>query len=146
MRKLFRFKYEPCEGTCYAWCDYLPAQLNMLSEQERKDIIDLMVRAHNNLCDNPDFSFGIDMDDEMNMFVSHFRTPEKTNVYLHKTFNSCVKEICLIVLNEKIPQTKGQCNYGDNGSENLGKEILRACQDEIYREEHHKNCPCNNVA
>lgn len=146
MRKLFRFKYEPCEGTCYAWCDHLPYQLNMMSELDRKKTIDLMVKSHNNLCDNPDFSFGIDMDDKTGIFVAHFRTPDKTNLYAHQTFEEAVREVCNVVLNTEIPTIKGACTYGDNGAEDLGKEILRACIDEVYRKEHHDSCPCHSVA
>lgn len=146
MRKLFRFKYEPCEGGCYAWCDHLPTELNKSTEKERKEIIAMMVKAHDNLCDNPDYSFGIDLDDKSGMFVAHFRTPEKTNLYAHPTFASCVKEICSVVLDAKIPVVNGACTYGDNGAEDLGNEILRACIDEVYRNEHHQSCPCHSVA
>ena len=146
MRKLFRFKYEPCAGTCYAWCDHLPNELNKSTEEQRKALIEMMVKAHNSLCDNPDYSFGIDMDEKIGVFVGHFRTPEKTNVYAHVTFADCVTEICSVVLSEKIPVIKGACTYGDNGAEDLGKEILRACIDEVYREKHHQACPCHNVA
>ena len=104
-----------------------------------------MVKAHNNLCDNPDYSFGIDLDDKTGLLVAHFRTPEKTNLYSHTSFSDCVEEVCSVVLNENIPQNTGACTYGNHGTEDLGTEILRACVDEVYREEHHKQCPCHNA-
>ena len=81
MRKLFRFKYEPCNGDCYAWCDHLPNELMKVSEEERQTIVGLMVEAHNKLCDNPEYSFGVDLDEGTRIFVAHFRTPEATEVF-----------------------------------------------------------------
>jgi len=146
MRKLFRFKYEPCKGDCYAWCDSLPEELNKLSEEKRKLIVTMMVDAHNKLCDNPDYSFGIDRDDARGMFVAHFRTPASTETFLHGWFSESVQAVCELVLNTEIPQIAGACSYGEHGAEDLGKEILRACTDLVYRKEHHDNCPCTKTA
>lgn len=146
MRKLFRFKYEPCKGDCYAWCDSLPEELNKLSDVERKSVVQMMVGAHAKLCDNPEYSFGIDRDDVRGMFVAHFRTPAATDTFLHSTFADSVRAISTVVLAADIPQVSGACSYGDHGSEDLGREILRACTDLVYREEHHANCPCTKVA
>lgn len=145
MRKLFRFKYEPCQGTCYAWCDALPEELNKLNEADKRLIVELMVSAHNKLCDNPEYSFGIDRQDKSGMFVSHFRTPERTDTFLDSSFFSSVQQICSVVLNTDIPQINGQCTFGDHGSEDLGRDILRACSDIVYREQHHTNCPCSKI-
>lgn len=35
MRKIFRFKYEPCNNMCYAWCDKLPSLLRDMDLNER---------------------------------------------------------------------------------------------------------------
>lgn len=145
MRKLFRFKYEPCNGTCYAWCDALPEELNKLTDEDRRLLVFSLVQAHNKLCDNPDFSFGIDRDDNTGMFVAHYRTPEKTDTFLHPSFAESVRVICEVVLLANIPPIAGACNFGDHGSEDLGREILRACTDLVYREEHHQSCPCVKV-
>lgn len=145
MRKLFRFKYEPCNGTCYAYCDILVEELTKLEEVWRKFLVFNMVQAHAKLCDNPDYSFGVDMDENTGMFAAHFRTPEKTDLYLNPNFSDCVNEVCKAVMNAEIPQVAGQCNYGDHGSEDLGKEILRLCEDTVYREERHQNCACKKA-
>lgn len=142
MRKLFRFKYEPCNGTCYAWCDALPEELNKLTEERRKLIVELMVKAHESLCDNEEYSFGIDRQDESGMFVSHFRLPDRTDTYLNSNFEECVTNICNTVLSTPIPQKVGACTFGSNGAEDLGSEILRACIDIAFRKKHHDSCPC----
>lgn len=144
MRKLFRFKYEPCNGMCYAWCATLSEELMKLDEQDRQDTVDVMVKAHAHLCDNPNYSFGVDLSEKTRTFVAHFRTPEATDTFCSDEFRDCVKQVCEVVLNADIPKVSGDCVYGDNGAENLGEEILRACTDLAYREEHHKNCPCHN--
>lgn len=147
MRKLFRFKYEPCNGTCYAWCDVLPGELNKMPDEERKETVRMMVDAHSRLCDNPDYSFGVDMDSVRGLFVGHFRTPGSTELFSADSFGECVTKVCGKVLSTEIPVINGACTYGDHGSEDLGTEILRACTDEVYRKAHHDACPCHsNVA
>jgi len=146
MRKMFRFKYEPCKGDCYAWCDSLPEELNKLDEETRKHTVIMMVEAHNRLCDNPDYSFGIDRQDTTGMFVAHFRTPAATDTLLHNNFADSVKAVCQMVMETDIPQIAGACSYGENGAEDLGKEILRACTDLSFRKEHHDSCPCHKTA
>lgn len=146
MRKLFRFKYEPCNGTCYAWCDHLPQELNKMPDEECLTTVAIMVEAHNRLCDNPEYSFGVDMDDNTGMFVAHFRTPASTDTFLGNEFGSIVKEVCKMVMATYIPQVSGSCVYGDNGAESLGEEILKACKDVVFRKAHHDSCPCIKTA
>lgn len=144
MRKLFRFKYEPCNKTCYCYCSKLMTELRKLEQEDRQGLVASMVRAHNKLCDNPDYSFGVDMDDTDNVFVAHFRTPEKTDVFYNKHFAGCVMEVCNEVMKEKIPQLSGECRFGDNGSENLGKQILDFCEDVAYYKLLEEHCECKS--
>ena len=142
MRKLFRFEYEPCNGTCYHYCDILPGELRKLSEEARQELVKLMVRAHNSLCDNPNYSFGVDLDETNGLFVAHFRTPEKTDLNSSKSFSECVFEVCQKVLGTNIPKIDGSCVFGDNGAESLGEKILKECADEAFSKAEHKACPC----
>lgn len=102
-----------------------------------------MVQAHDRLCDNPEYSFGVDLDEQNHVFVAHFRTPTSTDTFSSRSFYEIVQQVTQRVMHTDIPQVDGACRFGDNGAENLGQEILRACNDAIYREEHHKNCPCS---
>ena len=142
MRKLFRFKYEPCNKTCYAYCQILPVELNKMPTQQRQDTVSLMVEAHAKLCDNPDYSFGVDLDEHRSIFAAHFRTPVSTETFVSTSFGDCVHQVCNKVLATDIPKVDGSCGYGDNGAEDLGAEILRCCVDEAFRESHHNGCPC----
>lgn len=142
MRKLFRFKYEPCSGQCYAWCEKLPFELRKLEVSERENLVKTMVEAHEKLCDNPDFSFGVDQDENLKVFVAHYRTPNRTELISGKTFKEVVSTVCAEVMNLDIPKVEGNCIYGDNGVENLGAEILKYCQDEHFHALKHRECVC----
>lgn len=142
MRKLFRFKYETCNGMCYAWCDKLTKELRRLDEITRQDLVKTMVQAHNHLCDNPAFSFGVDVDKKGTTFVAHFRTPDKTELFSSPNFKDCVYEVCQEVLKEEIPQVSGDCVFGDSGAEDLGREILKFCTDEGYKQLEERHCEC----
>lgn len=142
MRKLFRFKYEPCSGMCYAWCDKLIKELRKLEHTDRIQLVKLMVDAHNKLCDNPAYSFGVDTDRSGTVFVAHFRTPDKTDLYYSGNFEEVVKEVCSVVLKTNIPTLSGDCVFGDNGAEDLGHEILKYCQDEFFFTLEERHCEC----
>jgi hypothetical protein len=126
------------------WCDHLPQELNKMTEDDRKFLVQTMVQAHDRLCDNPDYSFGVDMDDKTHQFVAHFRTPAGTEVFLEGDFPGVVTEVCKMVMNTTIPKVAGSCTFGDNGAENLGQQILRACTDMDFRKAHHDACPCSH--
>jgi hypothetical protein len=142
MRKMFRFKYEPCNGTCYAWCDSLIRRLRELPDSERHLLVTTMVRAHNKLCDNPAYSFGVDVDDSIGVFVGHFRTPEKTDLYSGVDFAAVVNKVCETVLSTEIPTLSGVCVFGGNGAESLGHEILKYCTDLGFAELEETHCEC----
>lgn len=146
MRKLFRFKYEPCNRTCYAWCEVLPRELNRLPAVIRTKTINMMVEAHAKLCDNPDYSFGIDQDDRSGLFVGHFRSPAGVETVLHYSLAVTMRRVYRMVMAADIPKLSGDCTYGDTGSEDLGREILRACTDPEYLKAHHAACPCQLAA
>jgi hypothetical protein len=117
-----------------------------LTEEKRLKVVASMVEAHARLCDNPEYSFGIDLNEELNVFVAHFRTPKNTDTFVGPAFANVVAQITSAVLATDIPQSQGQCTFGDNGAEDLGREILKACQDEVYRKTHHDACPCHKEA
>ena len=142
MRKLFRFKYEPCNKTCYAWCQKLTTELRKLEPVYRENLVNNMVVAHNKLCDNPNYSFGLDVDENNDVFVSHFRTPNKTDLYSNKSFAAAIETVCEEVMKTDIPQIIGNCVFGDNGAEDLGKTILKYCTDAEYAKIKDTHCEC----
>lgn len=144
MRKLFRFKYEPCSGTCYHWCDNMIRRLRELTETDRQSLVQTMVKAHDKLCDNPAYSFGVDSDENLGLYVAHFRTPEKTDLFSGKNFRDVVLKVCEVVLATDIPTINGQCNFGGNGAEDLGREILKFCTDFGFAQLQERHCECKS--
>lgn len=142
LRKMFRFKYEPCNGTCYAWCDTLVQRLREIPDRE--DLVALMVKAHDRLCDNPEYSFGVDGNNAQTDFVAHFRTPERTDLYHGQDFAKVVESVCKAVLATEIPALVGACTYGASGAENLGQEILSYCTEDGYKRLQAEHCECKD--
>jgi hypothetical protein len=127
MKKLFRFKYEPCKGDCYYAEELFQESLRKLDSKQRKELIDLVVKAHDNLCDNPDYSFGLDFCLKTQTFIGHFQQPDRIDVFASKTFHECIIDLCQDVANANIPTNLGNCEYGVNGNENLAEIISRSC-------------------
>ena len=124
MQKLFRFKYEECNGTCFAHEDIFFAQLGAIHEVRRKVLVDLVVKAHDNLCDNPDYSFGLDYCDITDTFIGHFIQPGRIDVFSSYHLNTCITDMCETVVDADIPQIEGVCTFGDTGEGNLAEIIL----------------------
>ena len=127
MKKLFRFKYEKCNGTCYANQPIFFSEMSKINEQKRTDLVKTIVDAHDNLCDNPEYYFGLDMDETTGLFIGHFIQPDRTDIFSGETLEECILEMCENVINTDIPQIDGLCTFGDNGNENLADQILKAC-------------------
>lgn len=126
MKKLFRFKYEPCNGTCYAHEPIFFKELSGITNERREILVNIIVKAHDKLCDNPEYSFGIDLCEKSGIFIGHFRTPEKIDIYTGHTLEEACLDLCKAVIQTEIPILEGQCTFGDNGTENLAKQILAA--------------------
>lgn len=78
----------------------------------------------------------MDVDEDTNSFVAHFRTPEATDLFFSKEFKEVVgKKVT-------IPQVQGDCNFGGNGAEDLGREILKFCEDVAFAEIEASHCEC----
>ena len=97
---------------------------------DRHSTIDMMVKAHDKLCDNPDYSFGINtnMVQGKPVYAAYFRTPQSTNLFIADTFSEVVQQVCSDVMQADIPQVQGQCTFGQNGQENLAQEIINTCR------------------
>jgi len=126
MKKLFRFKYEPCNGTCYSYGDDFYYQLRNLSSKEKYELVELVVSAHDNLCDNPEYYFGLDKCEKTGLFIGHFIQPTRADIFTGTSLKECIEELCSYVIKTTIPKKSGICNFGNNGTENLAQQILEA--------------------
>ena len=127
MKKLFRFKYEPCNGTCYVWDDDFYEGLRHLGAESRITLVNLVTKAHDKLCDNPDFYFGLDKCEKTGLFIGHFRQPTRLDIFTGTTLVEAINEMCDFIIATEIPQLEGICEFGNNGTENLANQILSAC-------------------
>lgn len=126
MKKLFRFKYEPCNGGCYQYKDVFFMEMKKLSSTSKNEMVKLIVDAHDKLCDNPEYYFGLDMCEKTGLFIGHFVQPSRTDVFSGTTLEQCINDMCSYVISTDIPKLTGTCTFGDNGSENLAQKILDA--------------------
>lgn len=127
MKKLFRFKYEPCNGTCYAYQPIFLSEMKKVDSKSKVTLVSKIVEAHDNMCDNPDYFFGIDLCEKTGLFIGHFVQPDRTDIFSGPSLKECIEEMCESVIKAKIPQLVGECNFGNNGTENLAEVILQAC-------------------
>lgn len=127
MRKLFRFKYEPCNGTCYTGGDDFYECLRQIGFDSKAPLVTLIVNAHDKLCDNPNFYFGLDKCEKTGLFIGHFIQPTRTDLFTGATMLDAIQEMCEFILATEIPQLKGICEFGNSGTENLAYTILAAC-------------------
>jgi hypothetical protein len=124
MKKLFRFKYEGCNGTCYAWDSIFYEGLRKLKSDERQQLVAIVTQAHDKLCDNPNYYFGLDMCEKTGLFIGHFIRPTRTDLFTDSSLAGCITELTKAVIETDIPVLEGSCTYGRNGTENLAQQIL----------------------
>ncbi len=127
MKKLFRFKYELCNGTCYQYDDIFYSELKGLSLEARVSLVGVVTKAHDKLCDNPEYYFGLDKCEKTDLFVGHFRQPTRLDLFSSANLSDVINEMASFVINTDIPQLIGECKFGNNGDENLSEIILSAC-------------------
>ena len=127
MKKLFRFKYEPCNGTCYSHKPIFFSEMKKTDQSVREQLVNTIIQAHDKLCDNSDYYFGLDLCEESNVFIGHFVQPDRVDTFTGTTLERCVSKMCNAVIDTDIPVLEGACVFGDNGVENLAEQILKAC-------------------
>lgn len=124
MKKLFRFKYEKCNGSCYTGGDDFYAELKPLSPEKKLSLVSEVVAAHNRLCDNPSFSFGLDKCEKTGLFIAYFLQPNRTDLFTDLSLETCIRDLCEFVMDTNVPTLKGVCEFGSHGNENLAELIL----------------------
>lgn len=128
MKKVFRFQYEPCVGTCYQYKDIFQKELGKISKENLKSIVNKIVEAHDSTCDDPSQRFGVDYDENNQLFVGSFINGTKLDLFSDNSFELLINTLTSHVLKENKNKTyvSGQCTYGNNGNENLAEIILES--------------------
>jgi hypothetical protein len=73
MRKLFRMKYEPCSGRCYAPDEVIKLSNYNLSVVDAAILLERIIKIHEPACGNENLSYGMDYDEETKVFISSFQ-------------------------------------------------------------------------
>lgn len=63
MRKLFRMKYEPCTGRCYAYSDVMRIHTLGLDARGAAEFLRRLVAVHEPSCGNEHLQFRLDVDE-----------------------------------------------------------------------------------
>ena len=128
MKKLFRFQYEKCNGTCYTGGDDFYKELENQPKSVIRELVDKIVAAHDSTCDDPNQRFGIDYDEENKIFIGSFLNNMKLDIFSDKDFVRLVDTLMTHVLSENTNKVinRENCVFGLNGQENLAEVILNA--------------------
>ncbi|UVL81861.1 hypothetical protein LOY35_16665 [Pseudomonas sp. B21-028] len=94
MRKAFRMKYEPCLGTCYVKPDVV--DLSFLADDlvALREITKKMIKAHEPLCGNEGIAYGIDFDEENNLFIAFFLHFGKIELFSENKLLGVLHRLC----------------------------------------------------
>lgn len=125
MKKLIRFQYEPCNGTCYtAPDDDFFKELENLDEEILFKTIKNIVHAHDRICDKINMGFGIDYCVENKIYVGTFSYEGKLDLFSSKSFIDCIFQLTNYILNKIKFNESYKCEYSTGKEENLFKELL----------------------
>ena len=72
MRKLFRMKYEPCSGRCYAWEDVINMEELGIDVKSASVLLDRIIKIHEPVCGNENLAYALDYDENLKIFVASF--------------------------------------------------------------------------
>jgi hypothetical protein len=94
MKKVFRMKYEPCNGECYVPDDVI--NLSFLAENliELKKITAKLIKAHEPLCGDENLAYAIDFDDVNKLFIGTFLHYRKLELFCGKDMLSVLNQLC----------------------------------------------------
>jgi len=85
MRKLFRMKYESCNGQCYAWSDVMKIHTLGLDIQGAAVFLRRLLAIHEPSCGNANLAFRLDADEEHGLFVASFQRYGALDLFGGKT-------------------------------------------------------------
>lgn len=94
MRKVFRMKYEPCNGQCYT-CHEVVNLTSLANDQVTlRRLLDKMVKAHEPLCGNANIAYGIDFDEESRIFIASFMHYGKLELFANQDLVKVLETLC----------------------------------------------------
>lgn len=128
MKKLFRFQYEACNGTCYAPEEQFFIDLRAVPLSQLHGVVDKIVTAHNRTCNNPNMRFAVDLDETHNIYIGSWMNNGTLDLFSSSSFIDVVDQLSSHIL-DVVPEAQTEydnnCEFGE-GHENLAEMILNA--------------------
>lgn len=127
MKKLFRFKYEPCSGTCYAPEKKFFDELRALDLKSKNELIAKIVSAHESTCDDPTQLFAVDYDETTKTYIGTALIDGRLDLFSSNSFVDLIEVLTNFVKLQNAGKQRaiGSCVYGVSGIEDLTKIILQ---------------------
>ena len=91
-RKLFRMKYEPCTGRCYAPSDVVRMDSFGADVEKMAMLLDKLMKIHEPACGNEHLGYGLDLCEETGLYIATFQHYGALEIFTSdKIFDALVK-------------------------------------------------------
>jgi hypothetical protein len=94
MKKVFRMKYEPCNGECYVGPDVINLSFLAGNLVELKKITTKLIKAHEPLCGDVNLAYAIDYDEINKLFIGTFLHYGKLELFSGKDILYVLNQLC----------------------------------------------------
>lgn len=85
MRKMFRMKYESCNGKCYEYSDVMRIRNLGLDVEGAAAFLRRLLKIHEFSCGNAEIAFRLDVDEELDVFVASMYRYGALDLHADKT-------------------------------------------------------------
>ena len=126
MRKLFRMKYESCNGQCYASDDVAQLHLLGLDAEGAATFLRRLLAMHEPSCGNPQISFSLDVDDATSTYVAAMQRYGALDLHVGRTALEALDKLIdgalawyasveyQVIVSERPGVGHGVCHHGDD--------------------------------
>lgn len=126
MRKLFRMKYESCNGQCYADEDVMKIHNLGLDVEGAATFLRRLLAMHEPSCGNPQISFSLDVDDNTVTYVAAMQRYGALDLHVGRTALEALDKLIdgalawyasveyQVIVAERLGAGHGVCHHGDD--------------------------------
>lgn len=126
MRKLFRMKYESCNGQCYADEDVMKIHNLGLDVEGAATFLRRLLAMHEPSCGNPQISFSLDVDDDTVTYVAAMQRYGALDLHVGRTALEALDKLIdgalawyasveyQVIVAERPGAGHGVCHHGDD--------------------------------
>jgi len=93
MRKIFRMKYEPCNGRCYAPDEVLNIKEFSMPLMDAAVLLDRIIKIHEPACGNDNLSYGMDYDEVSGVFIASFIHFGELDLFTSRSGLECMNSL-----------------------------------------------------